>query len=136
MLALVDCDSPAMPGSSAGGFGVGLNCDDVAAWLTGANPAMRVSCVLDAPDFIPWWVHSHHCPRREENYQAGLSQFWSREPDLSCRQFMEEHGGEVSSEEETCGILSQYINFISTPLFIAVSQVESGHLVASSHSQT
>ena len=37
---------------------------------------------------------------------------------------MEQHGAEYSSEEATCGILSQYISFISTPLFIAVSQVE------------
>merc|ERR550539_1679288 len=114
-----------LSGSSAGGFGVGLNCDDVADWLTGANPDMTVRCLADAPDFIPWWVHTEHCPRREENYQRSVSQFWARDPDLSCRQPMDQHGAEYSSEEATCGILSQYISFISTPLFIAVSQVDS-----------
>ena len=63
--------------------------------------------------------------RREENYQSSLSQFWARDPDHSCQQFMAQHGAEYSSEEASCGILSQYISFISTPLFIAVSQVDS-----------
>ena len=62
--------------------------------------------------------------RREENYQSSVSQFWARDPDLSCLQYMDQHGAEYSSEEATCGILSQYISFISTPLFIAVSQVD------------
>ena len=68
------------------------------------------------------WVDSD-C-RREENYQRSVSQFWSRDPDHSCRAYMEQHGGEFSSEEASCGILSQYISFISTPLFIAVSQAD------------
>ena len=62
----VDCADRSVPGSSAGGFGVGLNCDDVADWLTGANPHMTVRCLADAPDFIPWWVHTQHCPRQSQ----------------------------------------------------------------------
>ena len=58
-----------MLGSSAGGFGVGLNCDDVADWLGGANPQMRIRCVADAPDFIPWWVHTNNCPRQSHTPQ-------------------------------------------------------------------
>ena len=68
------------------------------------------------------WVDSD-C-RREENYQRSVSQFWARDPDHSCRAYMEQHGAELSSEEASCGILSQYISFISTPLFIAVSQAD------------
>ena len=97
-----------------------MNCDDVAAWLLASNPAMRVSCLADAPDFIPWWVHTQDCPRRQENYQRDLSTFWSREVDSSCSLYMEEHGAEYSSEEAACSILSQYLPFISTPLFITV----------------
>ena len=37
---------------------------------------------------------------------------------------MAEHGAGLSSEEASCGIFSQYLPFISTPLFIAVSQVD------------
>ena len=37
---------------------------------------------------------------------------------------MAEHGAGLSSEEASCGIFSQYLSFISTPLFIAVSQVD------------
>ena len=102
-----------------------MNCDDVAAWLLASNPSMRVSCLADAPDFIPWWVHTQDCPRRQENYQRDLSTYWSREVDSSCSLYMEEHGAEYSSEEAACSILSQYISFISSPLFIAVSQVDS-----------
>lgn len=29
-----------LSGDSAGGFGVGLNCDDVADWLHSHNPSM------------------------------------------------------------------------------------------------
>ena len=112
-----------LSGSSAGGFGVGLNCDDVADWLLAANPGMRVRCVADAPDFIPWWVHSAECPRRQQEYQREVAEFWAREPDHSCARYMAEHGAEHSSEEASCGIFSQYLPFISTPLFIAVSQV-------------
>ena len=28
------------------------------------NPDINVKCVADAPDFIPWWVHTEGCPRR------------------------------------------------------------------------
>ena len=118
------CGDSDRSGSSAGGFGVGLNCDDVADWLLGVSPAMRVRCLADAPDFVPWWVHTEDCPTRQENYQRDLAAFWSREPDTSCSLYMEDHGAEVTSEEASCGILSQYLPFISTPLFIAVSQLD------------
>ena len=47
----------------------------------------------------------------------------SRDPDTSCRLYMEDHGQELTTEEASCGIFSQYLPFVSTPLFIAVSQV-------------
>ena len=104
---------------------MGLNCDDVADWLLGANPTMTVRCLADAPDLVPWWVHTEDCPRRQKNYQRDLATFWSRNPDTSCRLYMEEHGQELTTEEASCGILSQYLPFVSTPLFIAVSQLDS-----------
>ena len=103
---------------------MGLNCDDVADWLLGANPSMTVRCLADAPDFVPWWVHTEDCHRRQENYQADLTTFWSRDPDTSCRLYMEDHGQELTTEEASCGIFSQYLPFVSTPLFIAVSRLD------------
>ena len=78
--------------------------------------------ILNLKAGLELWVDSD-C-RREENYQRSVSQFWARDPDHSCRAYMEQHGAELSSEEASCGILSQYISFISTPLFIAVSQAD------------
>ena len=110
-----------LSGSSAGAFGVGYNCDDVADWLRGNNPAMKIMCLADSPNFIPWWVHSEDCWRRQENYETDVEMFWSREPDTSCKVYMENHETEFSAEERTCGIMSQYYPQITTPLFVAVS---------------
>ena len=110
-----------LSGSSAGAFGVGYNCDDVADWLRGNNPAMKIMCLPDSPDFIPWWVHTEDCKSRQENYETDVEMFWGREPDTSCKIFMENHETEFSAEERTCGIMSQYLSHVTTPIFMAVS---------------
>lgn len=52
-----------LTGNSAGAFGVGQNCDDVADWLAGNTNTTRVACVADAPDFIPWSVFYLSAPQ-------------------------------------------------------------------------
>ena len=110
-----------LSGSSAGGFGVGLNCDNVAEWLHANNPDMNVWCVADAPDFIPWWVHTENCPRRANDYQHFVNSFWSRDMDHSCQEFAYNLENNVTKPEEMCGILSQSLSFITTNIFISVS---------------
>jgi len=110
-----------LSGSSAGAFGVGLNCDDVADWILKSNPNIKVRCIADSPDFIPWWVHSEDCPRREDNYQKFVNGYWSRDMDHSCQEFAFDPNNNVSKPEEMCGILSQSLPFIKTDTFILVS---------------
>jgi len=110
-----------LSGTSAGAFGVGLNCDDVADWLHGNNPGMDVRCIADAPDFIPWWVHSPDCPRRQPGYQDFVNEFWHRDPDHSCQAFANDPTNNITDPSSLCGILSQSYRFISTPLLILVS---------------
>ena len=118
---LFDASEFVLSGSSAGAFGVGLNCDDVAEWLHANNPSMKVRCIADAPDFIPWWVHSDNCPRRAEGYQQFVNSFWARDADHSCQQFAHKPSNNVSDPDELCGILSQSLSFVSTDIFILVS---------------
>jgi len=110
-----------LSGSSAGGFGVGLNCDDVADWLHHTNPDMIVRCVADSPDFIPWWVHSEDCPRRDEDYQQFVNTYWKRDMDHSCQDFAFDPANDIEKPEEQCGILSQSLPFVRTDMFILVS---------------
>ena len=110
-----------LSGMSAGAYGVGLNCDDVSDWLHANNPDMKVRCVADSPDFIPWWVHSPDCPRRSDGYQKSVNMFWSRDMDHSCQHFVFNPAHNVTEPEEVCGILSRSLSFITTDIFILVS---------------
>merc|ERR1712020_7057 len=84
---LFEASELVLSGSSAGAFGVGLNCDDVADWLHQANPDIKIRCVADSPDYIPWWVHARNCKKRKNDYQHFLNGYWSREMDESCQEY-------------------------------------------------
>jgi hypothetical protein len=114
-----------LSGSSAGAFGVGLNCDDVADWLLSNNPAMDVKCIADAPDYIPREVHTADCPRRQTSYQAVLRQFWAREEDHTCWQWATDPANAVTDPALHCGILTTALAHIQTPIFIMVGLLDS-----------
>ena len=62
-------------GFSAGAFGTASNCDDVAAMVgQGANNGVDVRCVMDSPDFAPYWIHDEGCEPLE-NFKVA-TQFW------------------------------------------------------------
>ena len=85
------------------------------------NPGVNVKCVADAPDFIPWWVHSEGCPRREEDYQEFVNSYWSRDMDHSCQDFAFDPANNVSDPWELCGMLSKSLPFVESDLFVMVS---------------
>ena len=85
------------------------------------NPGVNVKCVADAPDFIPWWVHSEGCPRREEDYQEFVNSYWSRDMDHSCQEFAFDPASNVSDPWELCGMLSKSLPFVESDLFVMVS---------------
>jgi len=114
-----------LTGESAGGFGVGLNCDDVAEWLHSNNPNMDVKCIADSPDFIAPEVHGVDCPKREPGYQATLQDFWQREDDHSCWQWATNPENQIEDPADYCGILTTAIQHVHTPLFVLVPLLDS-----------
>jgi len=113
-----------LSGTSAGGFGVGLNCDDVADWLHANNPDMDIKCIADAPDFIAPEVHAPECYRNHEGYQAELQDFWKRDPDHSCWKWATDPVNGVADPALHCGILTNALQHVSTPIFILVDLLD------------
>ena len=98
-------------GMSAGAFGVGNNCDDVALRVRESNPALEVRCVMDGLDFSPPWLHEEGCDPYDVGSQA--AQFWQAQPDKTCL----EHYGE---EEDMCVLFASYHPFLETPFMLVV----------------
>ena len=96
-------------GTSAGAFGVNLNCDFVADKFHEVNPGLDVRCISDSADFYPAWVHTENCDPYLQ--PAMLTEFWQSKRDVSC----EEQSTAGSVE---CSMFTSYYNFIETPLMV------------------
>ena len=87
------------------------------------NSRADVRCILDSPDFIPWWVRTEADQCKGQDYNAlELEHFlWGKEADQSC---MEESRRSVNSSElyHKCGVFSRYWEHINTPFFLINSQ--------------
>jgi len=116
-------DSLVLVGSGTGARGVGYNCDYVSDAFHTVNSRADVRCILDSPDFIPWWVRTEADQCKGQDYNAlELEHFlWGKEADQSC---MEESRRSVNSSElyHKCGVFSRYWEHIDTPFFLINSQ--------------
>ena len=93
----------------------------MADWLHQINPDIKIRCVADSPDYIPWGVHARNCRRRKDGYQQFVNGYWSRDMDHSCQEYAFNPENRVQKPEEQCGILSKALPFIKTDMFILVS---------------
>ena len=98
-------------GMSAGAFGVGKTCDDVAVRVKESNPAMDVRCVMDGLDFSPPWLHVPGCDPYV--FRSMTAKFWQADLDKSCV----EHYGADAKE---CLLFASYHPFIETPFMLVV----------------
>eukprot|EP00092_Neocalanus_flemingeri_P000786 GFUD01000837.1.p1 GENE.GFUD01000837.1~~GFUD01000837.1.p1 ORF type:complete len:375 (+),score=79.15 GFUD01000837.1:235-1359(+) len=96
-------------GTSAGAFGVALNCDYVAEQFHGVVEDLDVRCIADGGDFYPPWVHQDGCD--PYNIMSQVSEFWEGVGDQSCLDSSPEGSRE-------CIIFPSYYNFIETPFMV------------------
>jgi len=111
--------SLSLVGTGSGARGVGYNCDYVASLL----PSVRVKCIADSPDMVPWWIKTDDCDRRDYEKEEGVKNLWGRQEDESC---IEKNKAEVNSSElaHRCGVWSRYRAHIDTPFFLVGSQFD------------
>ena len=102
-------------GTSAGAFGVNLNCDFVADKFHAVNPGLDVRCIADAGDFFPTTVHTEGCDPYELTEMT--HQFWQGVGDQSCID-------ETPEGSKECLMFSSYYNFIETPLMTVAHYID------------
>ena len=102
-------------GTSAGAFGVALNCDFVAEKFHAVNKDLDVRCIADSGDFYPPWVHKEGCDPYELMRQT--TEFWQGEGDQSCLESTPE-------EHLECMIFPSYYNFIETPFMVVAHYID------------
>jgi len=102
-------------GTSAGAFGVNLNCDFVADKFHAVNPGLDVRCIADAGDFFPTTVHTEGCDPYELTEMT--HQFWQGVGDQSCID-------ETPEGSKECSMFSSYYNFIETPLMTVAHYID------------
>lgn len=105
-------------GSSAGGFGVGFNCDMVADRFHQELPSLDVRCLADAGDFFPPYLSlSPQCDTLLAMAQVGL--FWQAEGDTSCFE-----GPWDGSQDKECMTYMTAYNNVTTPMMVVNHYVD------------
>jgi len=102
-------------GTSAGAYGVALNCDFVAEKFHAVSGEIDVRCIADAGDFYPPWVHTEGCDPYELNGMA--QQFWQAKGDQSCFESTPEGSLE-------CDMFPSYYNYIETPFMVVAHYID------------
>ena len=112
-----------LAGSGSGARGVGHNCDYVGEAMRAVNPELAMSCVLDGPDLVPWWVKTDDCNGRDLNEMELQHLIWGRQVDQSCLRANSE-ALNTSELYHKCGQFSRYWEYIETPFFLISSQYD------------
>ena len=102
-------------GTSAGAYGVNLNCDFVADLFHVVNPSLDVRCIADAGDFYPPWVNKEGCDPYE--LMEKTHQFWQGVGDQSCVD-------ENPEDSKDCLIFPSYYNYIETPFMVVAHYID------------
>lgn len=93
--------------------------------LRSVNSRADVRCVLDAPDFVPWWVRTEadKCKGRDINSLEQEAVLWGKEADQSCMEAARRSDNITGAEVfHKCGVFSRYWEHIDTPFFLINSQ--------------
>ena len=77
-------ESLVLVGSGSGARGVGYNCDYVSEAVHSVNPLADIRCILDSPDFVPWWVKTEAgtCKGKDINDLEREHLLWGKKVDL------------------------------------------------------
>jgi len=103
-----------LTGTSAGGHGVGRNCDRVAEMIHARNPSADVRCLPDAPaDFYPWWLHRPNCDPLQQF--ADQMTFWNSIGDESCN-------NEAPADSLECSSFATFYPHVKTPFMVIASE--------------
>lgn len=115
--------SVVLVGSGSGARGVGYNCDYVSDAIKTVNNRADVRCILDGPDFTPWWVKTDvaSCKGKDINRLEQEHFLWGKVADQSC---VKASAGNTSEIFHQCGVFSRYWKHVTTPYFLISSQYD------------
>jgi len=122
-------ESLVLAGSGTGARAVGYNCDYVSDALHSVNPGTEVRCILDSPDFTPWWVKTEECSGRDVNDVEREHLLWGKRVDQTCMEESEKNNSELFYK---CGVFSRYWKHVKTPFFLINSQYNPTYFDSSS----
>jgi len=103
-------------GTSAGGFGVAVNCDSVAEQFHAEKNDLDVRCIADGGDFYPRMQYES-CDPYEVMAENQEKNFWQGVGDQTCI----ENSPEGSLD---CSAFPLYYNYIETPFMVVHSYID------------
>ena len=114
---LKSADVAILAGSSAGGLGTWMNCDE---FFDGVSKSTDARCVVDSGAWIPWWFPPESCLVDTLAWMREWIKLQGLEFDPKCTD-------KLSKDDKfpiRCALLSSAYSYVKRPLFIMEHQID------------